>query len=81
MLFEGVPDYPEPDRLWSLVERHRITIMGLSPTAARATAVGYLTELATRYVTDRQAEAGARLGDVGAWLLPVVADAVRPTVR
>jgi acetyl-CoA synthetase len=36
VLFEGVPDYPQPDRLWSLVERHRITIMGLSPTAVRA---------------------------------------------
>jgi acetyl-CoA synthetase len=35
-MFEGVPDYPGPDRLWSLVERHRITIMGLSPTAVRA---------------------------------------------
>jgi acetyl-CoA synthetase len=36
VLFEGVPDHPAPDRLWSLVERHRITIMGLSPTAVRA---------------------------------------------
>jgi acetyl-CoA synthetase len=36
VLFEGVPDYPKPDRLWSLVERHRITVMGLSPTAVRA---------------------------------------------
>jgi acetyl-CoA synthetase len=36
VLFEGVPDFPQPDRLWSLVERHRITIMGLSPTAVRA---------------------------------------------
>jgi len=36
VLFEGVPDHPKPDRLWSLVERHRITIMGLSPTAVRA---------------------------------------------
>jgi acetyl-CoA synthetase len=35
VLFEGVPDFPKPDRLWSLVERHRITIMGLSPTAVR----------------------------------------------
>jgi acetyl-CoA synthetase len=31
-----VPDHPGPDRLWSLVERHRITVMGLSPTAVRA---------------------------------------------
>jgi acetyl-CoA synthetase len=36
VLFEGVPDYPKPNRLWSLVERHQISVMGLSPTAVRA---------------------------------------------
>jgi acetyl-CoA synthetase len=36
VIFEGVPDFPKPDRLWALVERHRVTIMGLSPTAVRA---------------------------------------------
>ncbi|MBM4442028.1 MAG: AMP-binding protein, partial [Candidatus Rokubacteria bacterium] len=36
VMFEGVQDYPGPDRLWSIVERHRVTIMGLSPTAVRA---------------------------------------------
>src|SRR5436190_347661 len=36
VIFEGVPDHPAPDRLWALVERHRITVMGLSPTAVRA---------------------------------------------
>ena len=36
VVFEGVPDYPKPDRLWSLVERHRVTVMGMSPTAVRA---------------------------------------------
>jgi len=36
VVFEGVPDFPKPDRLWQLVERHRITVMGLSPTAVRA---------------------------------------------
>jgi acetyl-CoA synthetase len=36
VLFEGVPDHPRPDRLWALVERHRISVMGLSPTAVRA---------------------------------------------
>src|SRR5262245_30719 len=36
VLFEGVPDYPQPDRLWALVARHRISVMGLSPTAVRA---------------------------------------------
>ena len=36
VLFDGVPDHPRPNRLWELVERHRITVMGLSPTAVRA---------------------------------------------
>jgi acetyl-CoA synthetase len=36
VVFEGVPDYPTPDRLWALVERHRISVMGMSPTAVRA---------------------------------------------
>ncbi len=36
MLFEGTPDYPDPDRLWRLVEDHRVTILGVAPTAVRA---------------------------------------------
>jgi acetyl-CoA synthetase len=36
LLFEGTPDYPQPDRLWALCERHRITHLGISPTAVRA---------------------------------------------
>jgi acetyl-CoA synthetase len=35
MLYDGAPDYPHPGRLWSLVERHRITALGLSPTLVR----------------------------------------------
>lgn len=35
-LFEGAPDYPAPDRLWSFVERHRVTTLGVSPTLIRA---------------------------------------------
>jgi acetyl-CoA synthetase len=36
VLIEGVPDYPSADRLWSIVERHRVTILGVSPTLVRA---------------------------------------------
>ena len=36
VLAEGVPDYPAPDRLWSMVERHGVTILGVSPTLIRA---------------------------------------------
>jgi acetyl-CoA synthetase len=35
-MFEGTPDYPGTDRLWDLVERHRITHLGISPTLVRA---------------------------------------------
>lgn len=35
LMYEGVPDYPKPDRLWDIVERHGVTIMGISPTAVR----------------------------------------------
>ncbi|MDQ3858734.1 MAG: AMP-binding protein, partial [Actinomycetota bacterium] len=32
---EGAPDWP-PDRLWTLVERERVTVLGCSPTLIRA---------------------------------------------
>jgi acetyl-CoA synthetase len=35
-IYEGTPDYPEPDRLWRMVEDHGITILGVAPTAIRA---------------------------------------------
>ncbi|HET8681541.1 MAG TPA: hypothetical protein VFM54_06665 [Micromonosporaceae bacterium] len=36
----------------------------------------YLVELGARYLRDRQAEAGARLGRIDEWLLPVLAERV-----
>jgi acetyl-CoA synthetase len=35
-LFDGAPNHPGPDRLWDIVERHRITTLGISPTLIRA---------------------------------------------
>jgi acetyl-CoA synthetase len=35
-VYDGAPDYPGPDRLWDLVERHRVTQLGVSPTLIRA---------------------------------------------
>lgn len=35
VLAEGAPNYPEPDRLWRLIERHRVTYLALAPTVAR----------------------------------------------
>jgi acetyl-CoA synthetase len=36
LLYDGAPDFPGPDRLWALVERHQVTTLGLSPTLVRA---------------------------------------------
>jgi acetyl-CoA synthetase len=35
-MYDGSPDYPAPDRLWSMVERHGITVLGITPTLIRA---------------------------------------------
>jgi hypothetical protein len=45
---------------------------GIGRAAAPLVATLYLAENAIRYLHDGQAEAGARLGDVGSWLLPVL---------
>ena len=36
LLYDGAPDHPGPDRLWSLVERHGVNVLGVSPTLVRA---------------------------------------------
>lgn len=35
LIYEGAPDYPKPDRLWELLEKHKVTTLGISPTAIR----------------------------------------------
>ncbi|GAC1327910.1 MAG: AMP-binding protein [Candidatus Dormibacteria bacterium] len=34
--YEGSPDYPGPDRVWELVEKHGVTHLGISPTLVRS---------------------------------------------
>ena len=36
MMFEGVPNYPHPDRFWSIVEKHQVNVFYTAPTAIRA---------------------------------------------
>ncbi len=35
LLYDGAPDFPDAGRVWSIVERHRVTHLGISPTAIR----------------------------------------------
>ncbi len=36
LMYEGAPNFPEPDRFWSIVERHRVNVFYTAPTAIRA---------------------------------------------
>ncbi len=43
VLYEGVPDYPKPDRFWRIIERHRVTLFKIGAPGLR---------LAMRYGAD-----------------------------
>jgi len=36
VMYEGTPDYPDKDRLWSIIEEYGVTIFYTAPTAIRA---------------------------------------------
>jgi acetyl-CoA synthetase len=36
LMYEGAPNWPEPDRFWSIIAHHAVTILYTAPTAIRA---------------------------------------------
>ncbi len=36
VMLEGSPDYPTPGRVWETAERHKVAVLGISPTLIRA---------------------------------------------
>ncbi len=38
VLYDGAPDFPEPDRMWEFCAKHKVEILGISPTLVRALA-------------------------------------------
>jgi acetyl-CoA synthetase len=36
VMYEGTPDFPDKDRLWSIVETYKVTILYTAPTAIRS---------------------------------------------
>jgi acetyl-CoA synthetase len=36
MMYEGAPNWPAPDRFWSIIDRHQVNILYTAPTAIRA---------------------------------------------
>jgi acetyl-CoA synthetase len=38
VLYDGSPDFPEPDRMWEFTAKHKVEILGISPTLVRGLA-------------------------------------------
>jgi len=36
LMFEGVPNWPDPSRIWQVVDKHKVEILYTAPTALRA---------------------------------------------
>ncbi|WP_227999035.1 AMP-binding protein [Nocardia australiensis] len=84
MLYEGSPDVPDTCRLWDLVQRHGITVLGVSPTLIRALRSTPLTDIA-----DRDLSSVRVLGSTGEpwdpdsydWLAETVFDSRVPVIN
>ena len=70
---------PPRDAAAECVENAATTLapVGVPAAEAQLVAVLYLAELSARYLADRQAEAGARLGCPGTWLIPAMEEEMR----
>src|SRR3546814_7920254 len=60
LMFEGIPNYPDHDRFWRVVDKHRVNILYTAPTAIRA-----LMREGDDYVTRHDLSSLRLLGSVG----------------
>ena len=60
VMFEGIPTYPQPDRFWQLIEKHRVSIFYTAPTALRS-----LMREGDSWVTKHDLSSLRILGSVG----------------
>jgi len=60
LMFEGVPNYPDHDRFWSVCDKHKVNIFYTAPTAIRA-----LMREGDDYVTRHDLSSLRLLGSVG----------------
>jgi acetyl-CoA synthetase len=59
-MYEGTPDFPDKDRLWSIVERYKVTILYTAPTAIRS-----FMKWGTEYPENHDLSSLRLLGTVG----------------
>ncbi len=60
LIFEGAIDHPGPDKLWRIIEKHKVTAFGIAPTAIR-----YLIRLGNDWVNKRDLSSLRILGSTG----------------
>ncbi len=60
VMFEGVPNFPDPGRFWQVLDKHQVNIFYTAPTAIRA-----LMAAGIQYVTPYQLDSLRVLGSVG----------------
>ncbi|SKB78028.1 acetate--CoA ligase [Sphingopyxis flava] len=60
LMFEGIPNYPDHDRFWRVVDKHKVNILYTAPTAIRA-----LMREGDHYVTRHDLSSIRLLGSVG----------------
>lgn len=65
VLYEGHPNYPQPDRLWSIVERYGVNILYTAPTTIRT-----LMRHGTHYPQAHDLSSLRLLGTVGETISP-----------
>jgi acetyl-CoA synthetase len=83
LMFEGVPNYPDPARFWQVIDKHKVDIFYTAPTAIRA-----LMREGDTYVKKTSRKSLRLLGSVGEpinpeawlWYYNVVGDARVPIV-
>ena len=67
LIYEGAPNYPEPDRVWGMVEKYGINILYTSPTAIRG-----LQRYGDSWVDKHDLSSLRLLGTVGEPINPAV---------
>ncbi len=65
LMYEGVPTYPTPARLWEIVDRHQVNIFYTAPTAIRA-----LAQEGDQYLANTSRKSLRVIGSVGEPLNP-----------
>lgn len=60
LMFEGIPTYPQPDRFWQVIDKHRVNQFYTAPTAIRS-----LMAEGNQWVAGYQLSSLKTLGSVG----------------